>query len=354
MRKKLRIVLSGIGNRALPKKPESSNWLGWVELIRRSEDFQLVAAHDVSDLAIKRIIDRDYLRPEQTYKDLGRMLSETKPDALLVTNPPELHASAIRKALEYNLHLLVEKPFVKDLKEGRKLLDLIEQKGVVTAVVQNWRFKDVGRMLHDAIQNGMLGRVGHVFFRYIRNRENPTYPEYIFKEKLPLLYAMGIHHLDLFRYILKDEYKSVKGCSFKPPWTLYKSDTGINLFLKTKKGISVIYSGTISSTNKVLMQESLIIEGDKGTLVNEGQWLEPPLWFYPGGCKDGINLAEKIKNGSIPDQYNKSDEYILKDFYQAIVNKKEPLCTARDALESVAVLEASRLACETEDTVYLN
>lgn len=348
------IVLSGIGNRALPKNPETSNWSGWVELLERSERFKLVGAHDVSDLSIKRIIDRGYLRPEQTYKDLGQMLSELEPDALLVCNPAESHASAIRKALGYNLHLLIEKPFVNDAEEGKELLDLIEQKGVVAAVVQNWRFKDVGKILYDVIQKGVLGRVGHIFFRYVRNRENPNYPTYIFEEKHPLLYAMGIHHLDLFRYILKDEYKSVRGCSFKPPWTLYKSNTGVNLFLETKGGVSVIYSGTISSTNKVLMQESLIIEGEKGTLVNEGQWLEPPLWFHPSDSKESINLTEKIEDASIVGQYNKSDEYILEDFYRAVVKKGKPQCTARDALQSVAAVQVCQFACETGDTVYLD
>ena len=354
MKKKLRIVISGIGNRALPKDPNNSNWLGWVEQIRRSEYFQLVAAHDVSEDSIKRIVVAGYLRHTQTYKDLDLMLMEVPCDAILISNPAEYHVVTMRKALNHDLNLLVEKPFVTDLAEGRELIKLIEKKDKVAAVIQNWRSKDTGRLLRETIQSGMLGKVGHIFFRYIRDRENPNYPPYIFEEKYPLLYAMGIHHLDLFRYILNEEYLSVSGYSFKPPWSLYKSDTGLNLFLRTKNGISIMYSGTISSKNREIPQESLVIEGEKGTLVNESDWLEPPLWFYSKWKKKRINLTKDINKKSIKEQYNISDKYILKNFYRAIMHQEEPICTAKDGLQSVAILEASQLACETGKIIYLD
>ena len=54
--------------------------------------------------------------------------------------------------------------------------------------------------------------------------------EFYFKEKFPALYAMGIHHLDLFRYILSDEISKVNGSFFKPKWSQYSSSTGFNVF----------------------------------------------------------------------------------------------------------------------------
>jgi len=211
----------------------------------------------------------------------------------------------------------------------------------------------VGRLLKKAIREGIIGRVGHIFFRYVRDRENPNYQPYIFDEPYPLLYAMGIHHLDLFRYILGDEYKFVRGNSFKPPWSLYKSDTGLSLYFETEGGVSVAYFGTISSGNASLPQESLLVEGEKGTLVNESQWLEPPLWFYPKGAKERIDLAEG-KSVFIADQYNTSDIYLLENFYRSIVDGERPVCNAADALRSIAALEASRIACDTGRTVLMD
>ncbi len=354
MDKKIRIIISGIGNRALPKNVNNSYWLGWVELIKRSKKFQLIAAHDVSEESIKRIVERGYLKPEYTYQNIDMMLSEVSCDAMLICNPAKFHGKTIRKALDYDLHVLVEKPFVNNIAEGREIIELNKKKGKVIACVQNWRTKDVGRLLFEFIKKGELGRIGHIFFRYIRDRENPNYPSYIFDEDYPLLYAMSIHHLDLFRYIIGDEFKYISGHSFRPHWSFYKSDTGLNLILKTKRGVTIVYSGTISSRSKIIPQESLIIEGEKGTLFNESQWLEPPLLFFPYGKNKEINLTKALKKTSIADQYNKSDNYILRNFYNSIILNKIPICTASDGLNSIVLLEASRKSFEAGKTVQIN
>lgn len=349
----IKIVVSGIGNRALPKNLDNTNWHGWVELIKRSKNFELVGAHDISEDSIKRITEREYLDNSQTYTDLDKMLDEVSSEAILVANPAENHEETIKKALDHDLHVLVEKPFVRDLSGGKTLIEQIEQKERTVAVIQNWRSKDVGRILYEKINNNSLGDIGHIFFRYIRDRENPNYPDYIKKEQFPLLYAMGIHHLDLFRYVLQDEFVSVMGNSFKPPWTIYESDSGLNLFLKTSKGVTVVYTGTISSRNRYLEQENLVIEGDFGTLYNESPWLEPPLWFLPKGSKEKEELTGPPTENPVADQYNKSDIFILEDFYQAVSQNKTPMCSGKDGLQSIAVLEASRRACESGSKVEI-
>lgn len=354
MDKKIKIAICGIGNRALPKKPENSNWLGWAEIIKRSQYFQLAAANDPSEEALKRLTDRGYLKEEQTYRDIDEMLKRCDCEAVLISSPAECHASAVKKVLERDLDLLIEKPFVTDLNQGRELAGLIEKKNRTAAVIQNWRSKDVGRILRETIESKKLGRISHIFFRYVRDRENPNLPAYIFEEKYPLLYAMGIHHIDLFRYILKEEFSSVSGYSFKPEWSLYQSDTGLNLFLKTEGNTAVSYTGTFSSKNSCLPQESLLIEGENGTLYNESQWMEPPLWFLPNGKKEKIDLTQDCRQQSIAGQYNLSDQEILKNFYKAIKKEETVITSARDGLRSIAALEAIRQACETGRNVAVD
>lgn len=40
--------------------------------------------------------------------------------------------------------------------------------------------------------------------------------------------------------------------------------------------------------------------------------------------------------------------------YPVIIDKKEPICSVKDGLQSVAILEASRIACETGKTIFLD
>ncbi|KJU82085.1 Oxidoreductase family, NAD-binding Rossmann fold domain protein [Candidatus Magnetobacterium bavaricum] len=350
----LKIAISGIGNRALPKNIKDTSWLGWVEQIKQHDGFTLVGVHDISTDSLSRIVNSGYLHQSCLYTDFDQMLRDVSCDALLVCNPAQYHGVTIKKAIERGLNLLVEKPFVSDIEEGKEIIDTIEKYGSVVCIIQNWRYKDVGRILHKIIQDGMLGKVGHIFFRYMRDRENPKYPEYIFEENYPLLYAMGIHHLDLFRYILNDDFKVVSGHAFKPHWSLYKSMTGVNLFIEMKTGAHINYVGTISARNMVLHQESFVIEGEQGTVFNESQWLEPPLLFSKHGSKDVSNLTKDIGESSIREQYNKSDEFILNNFYNSIMKKEKPLCNALDGLKSVATIEACKMACEQGKSIFVD
>ena len=231
--KKISIAVSGIGNRALPKDKKKTFWNGWIKQIKQSNKFNLISAHDVSVEKLKKLVDDKLLRPDQVYKSFEKMISNEKLDAVLICNPAKVHFDYIKKALNKNLYVLVEKPAVNNFDEAKKLLKNKKNKKI--AVVQNWRTKDVGKILRKKILGGNIGYVGQIFFRYIRNREKSFYPKYIYKEKLPALYAMGIHHLDLFRYILNDEIVKVSGNFFKPKWSLYSSFTGFNLHLVTKK-----------------------------------------------------------------------------------------------------------------------
>jgi len=351
---KIKIVITGIGNRSLPNQPESSNWDGWVEQIHKSNHFELVAVHDTSEESLKKIVDRGYLKQENTFKDFSQMLSKTECEAIIISNPAEFHYETINKALNDNLNILVEKPLVTNLSHGIELINQIKKKSSTVLVAQNWRTKDVGQILRKYIQNGRLGKVGQIFFRYIRNRENPNYPDYIFDEEYPLLYAMGIHHIDFFRYILNDEIVSVSASSFKPPWSMYSSDTGINLFMKTSSKIIINYMGTISSLNNAILQESLIIDAELGTIVNDSNWSEPPIYLISKRSDEKESILINNSNNKVKNQYDKSDKEILNNFFHVIRNKQEPICDAEDALKSISVLEACRESLETNHIVNIN
>ena len=50
------------------------------------------------------------------------MLENEKLDAILISNPVKFHYHFIKKSLEKKLYILVEKPFVSNLKEAQALL----------------------------------------------------------------------------------------------------------------------------------------------------------------------------------------------------------------------------------------
>lgn len=350
----IRVLLCGTGNRAFPKNPEGSNFAGWVEMIQKSTCADLVAAQDIEGKNLQRIESSGILHSDQLFTDLDEALENVPCDAVLVCPIVEAHADCIRRALKSGRHVLVEKPLVSRLSDAVALARQAKQRGLTVGVVQNWRGKSVGQALREAISDRQIGRVGNIFFRYVRNREYIHLPSYLFKEPYPLLYALGIHHLDLFRYILGENIVSVSGTGFRPPWTGYSSYPGVALNMVTESGVHISYAGTFSSKGRHTALENLLIDGEFGTLTNESDWGDPPLMLSTTDSPEAQDLTADVTARDIRSQYDLSDTHILQDFCDSIRLGRPPLCPIEDNLWTLAALEASVEACETEGEVQVS
>lgn len=348
---KKKIGLIGLGNRPLPKNFKNSNWDGWVRNIIKSKKFDLICASDSDNDQLNRIKQFKNLNHINTYLSSKEMLKKNKVDAIIICSPAKYHLDDIILCLNHNIKILVEKPCVRNMNEAKKILKT--KKSHLINVVQNWRYKDNSVIIKKTIKNGKIGNVGQIFFRYLRNREKINYSKYIYEEKYPTLYAMGSHHIDLFRYILNDEIKSVEAISFKPKWSKYKFDSSQIILLKTKSGINISYNTTFSSKNENLPQESFIIEGEDGYIYNDSDWFEPPVYLFK---KKRFNLTKNIikKKWSIKSQNNIADRRILDNFSKFVFNKKHDNTTFSDSIKSIELIEAIIKSIKLRKKINLN
>ena len=335
MKKKIGII--GVGNRPLPKNFKNSNWNGWVKNFLNSRKIEISCACDPNYLQLQRIKNIKSLSKIKTYLSSKEMIKKNNLDAVIICSPAKYHLNDILLCLAKNIKILVEKPCVVNMREAKRVINT--RKSHLINVVQNWRHKDNSLLIKNVIKKKTIGSIGQIFFRYLRNREKLNYSKYIYEEKFPALYAMGSHHIDLFRFILNDDIKSVEAFSYNPKWSKYKYDSSQIILLRTMNDTIINYNTTFSSKNENLPQESLIIEGESGYLYNESDWFEPPVYLYK---KKKINLSEKItkKVWDIKSQNNLSDMRITDNFIKFINNKKHDNTTFTDAIKSISVIEA--------------
>ena len=335
MKKKIGII--GVGNRPLPKNFKNSNWNGWVKNFLNSRKIEISCACDPNYLQLQRIKNIKSLSKIKTYLSSKEMIKKNNLDAVIICSPAKYHLNDILLCLAKNIKILVEKPCVVNMREAKKVINT--RKSHLINVVQNWRYKDNSLLIKNVIKKKTIGSIGQIFFRYLRNREKLNYSKYIYEEKFPALYAMGSHHIDLFRFILNDDIKSVEAFSYNPKWSKYKYDSSQIILLRTLNDTIINYNTTFSSKNENLPQESLIIEGESGYLYNESDWFEPPVYLYK---KKKINLSEKItkKVWDIKSQNNLSDMRITENFIKFINNKNHDNTTFKDAIKSISVIEA--------------
>ena len=320
----------------------------WQRHVATRPGFELVGVMDPMQAALDASVEEGHIDADRCFTDLAQLLERTAPDALIACPIIAAHGEAVRAGLEAGCHVLVEKPFVTELDEARELTALADARGLRLGVVQNWRTKSAGAALHRALRDGVIGEVSHIVFRYLRDREKPHLPDYLFDEPDPILWAMAIHHFDLFRYALGQEIVTVEGHAGRPAWSRYRVPSINDLWLQTDGGVAISYVASFSSRNAHIAQESLQVEGELGTIYNDSQYFEPPLWLSLRDAEAPVDLTAGVTARDEQGQYEIADAAILDNFRAAVLDGEPLIASAHDNLGTLAAIDAARTAISGE------
>lgn len=93
---------------------------------------------------------------------IDRALSEKDCDFVVISTPHGLHAEQIRRALTYEKHVLVDKPFVLTTRDARGLAKLAEQNTLITAVAFNRRLDAAYSHARRMVERGELGELRYI------------------------------------------------------------------------------------------------------------------------------------------------------------------------------------------------
>lgn len=103
-----------------------------------------------------------------TYKDYRKMFDGEKLDAVIIATPDHHHAQAGLLALDAGLDVYLEKPLAVTIREGRLLVDKVNETGRILQVGSQQRTMEINRFACEFIRDGGLGKISHV--------ELPNYP----------------------------------------------------------------------------------------------------------------------------------------------------------------------------------
>ncbi|HUP23744.1 MAG TPA: Gfo/Idh/MocA family oxidoreductase [Thermoanaerobaculia bacterium] len=91
------------------------------------------------------------------FDDFQRALAELEPELVLVCTPPTTHLPVVRKALEADCHVFVEKPISHDLEGVEEIIELAKRRRRVVQVGYNLRFHPGIRKLRSLLGAGEIG-----------------------------------------------------------------------------------------------------------------------------------------------------------------------------------------------------
>jgi predicted dehydrogenase len=258
----------------------------------------------------------------------------------------EMHHIITTDALEHGKHVLCEKPMAITLEDAQKMVEAGKRSGKVLMIAQNQRLAAAHQKAKEILTSGQLGRV--ITFTTVFGHKGPEYwsenkskSTWFFDKNRSVFGVagdLGIHKIDLIRYLLDDEIQEVS--SFVD--TLDKklengslipvNDNMISL-VRTKKG--VMGTLTVSWTYYGAEDNSTTLFCEKGIMKIYGD----PQYQIRVSNIDNEEILYKV--GEIQTNESQSNSGVIDAFIDCVVNNKPPLISGEDGFKGIQFVMAA-------------
>ena len=164
----------------------------------------------VADADARALAGSQELAPSAArFADYRELLTRDDVDAVIVALPTSLHASVGIDVLAAEKHLYLEKPIAATLADAERLVERWRASGRVAVVGFNYRFHPLYLRLRALIRDGAIGSI--IAMRTVFAAPTDTLPAWKTRRETGggALLDLGIHHIDLVRYLLGREIRSV-------------------------------------------------------------------------------------------------------------------------------------------------
>jgi len=101
--------------------------------------------------------------------DFNRMISETRPDAVIVTTPDATHDIYVVRALDAGCDAITEKPLTTTPSKAQRIIDACARNEKHLRVLFNYRYSPPRTQVIDLLMNNAIGNVLSVDFLWLLN-----------------------------------------------------------------------------------------------------------------------------------------------------------------------------------------
>lgn len=180
---------------------------------------ELVGLCDVSQTRMswynQQLAEKLDAAPLPTYaaSDFDRMLTETRPDTVIVTTMDCTHHEYITRAMALGCDVITEKPMTTDLEKLRAIFAAIDATGKSLRVTFNYRYAPAYTLFRELLMQGVVGQPKLVDFSWLLDTSHGAdYFRRWHREKQNsggLLVHKATHHFDLVNWWIGSYPQSV-------------------------------------------------------------------------------------------------------------------------------------------------
>jgi UDP-N-acetyl-2-amino-2-deoxyglucuronate dehydrogenase len=294
----------------------------------------------------------------RAFTDVGVLLKDTAPQAIVICTPHPLHAAAVIQAAQAGVSALVEKPLAASLADCDAMLTASRKAGTKLGVVSQRRLYEPVLRMKSAIDAGKIGRPALGVFSMFSWRDQAYYHSDPWRGKWAsegggVLVNQSPHQLDLLQWFM-GQIDEISGCwaNLNHPY-IEVEDTALAMIRFKNGGLGSVVTSLsqrpgiytkvhIHGTNGA----SVGVETDRGATFVAGvsEVAEPPvndLWTIPG--EEGLLPAFQAEDRARFRQVNPTNHYHavqIQDFLQAVRDDRPPLVSGEDGRVVVAIFTA--------------
>ena len=329
--------------------------------IFKAAGFEVVSAADANAAVLEPFVKDFALRG---YADWRAMLEAERLDLAAIFLPHAGCPEAAVACAQRGIHLLIEKPMAASSEGLRRVLEAVRQAGVVLTTPYVWRYHPVAREMRRLVQAGVLGRVvgcegrcaagrlqryldGHAAWM-LSKRESGGGP----------MYNLGVHWIDLFRWLLSDEVVEVVGKNVKVN-TAYDIEDNSFALLTFARGtvLALDISYTVPDSYPYGRDLYLALRGTGGVLSWSPSFEGVKERLFV--CSDAGEFASAPRRSSDfelqphPGYTGMLGVEFLQDLARAIRQRGAPAITGEDGLRALEIVEAIYRSAESGQAVRL-
>jgi predicted dehydrogenase len=311
-------------------------------IVNPHPDADLVGVCDTSSIVLEAF--RKFSKVG-VYDDYRKMIDTEKPEFVIVASPTKFHYEMVKYALERGIHTFCEKPFSLTTEEGRELVRLAEEKGVVNQVGFHNHFIGTFRELKRLLKAGIIGDLvhftGEAYGPVVIREKGETWRSDP-REGGGCLFDYASHVINLIQEIIGNPVKA-SGSQLKKIYSR-KVEDAVYSVLTLESGLTGVLSVNWSDETFRKMSTSLMVMGKKGKIICDATELK--IYLKEDNPKENLAKGWTIKyitDLAIPvDFYLRGEEYSaqIDHFIKCIIeNKQTAINSFEQALKTDRVIE---------------
>jgi len=264
--------------------------------------------------------------------DCQDVIKDTDIKAVSIATPSKTHYPIGKEFIEAGKDVLIEKPMTMDINEAKKLVKVAASHGRILMAGHIFRYHPAVCKLKRMIDAGDLGEIQNI----IGNRLYFGLP----RRDMGVIYALGIHELDVFCYLLGVDYpKSIVAAASKS----YGRDIEETAVISADFGHARGYAFESWLVPAYSKMRDLVVVGSKGSARVD--YLTPQeLYIFDNRIiiDEGVPVRVEDKGKhtiSIP--YAEPLKEEIKHFISCIISRQSPISDGSVGLRAVTMAEAA-------------